>query len=162
MSLTSRDFSDEGHWPSKESPNLCSILLEFSITNIPQGWNLKNKSKHHQLKSASLRQSGSQLLRCQGGAGTEMHICTYTVFSRSFHYSALRERILKHSERHLHLLLFSEPTSGGGEMPGPADLHAMLPTLLQPGLTTVLWPSARKSGESVGPRLPVSEQASAN
>lgn len=45
---------------------------------------------------------------------------------------------------------------------GPADLHAMLPTLLQPGLTTVLWPSARKSGESVGPRLPVSEQASRN
>lgn len=41
MSLTSRDLSNEGHWPWRDSPKLCSNLLEFSITNIPQGWNLK-------------------------------------------------------------------------------------------------------------------------
>lgn len=41
----------------------------------------------------------------------EMHICTYSVFSQSFHYSTVTRCVLKYSKNHLHLLLSFELTS---------------------------------------------------
>lgn len=76
-------------------PNYVLIYLSFQSLTFLKDEILK-QVKAPATEVCPVRQFGSQLLRCQGGARTERRICTCTVFSRSFRYSALRDRIQKH------------------------------------------------------------------
>lgn len=73
-------------------PNYVLFYFSFQSLTFLKDEILK-QVKAPATKVCPVRQFGSQLLRCQGGARTERRICTCTVFSRSFRYSALRDRI---------------------------------------------------------------------
>ena len=73
-------------------PNYVLFYLSFQSLTFLKDEILK-QVKAPATEACPVRQFGSQLLRCRGGARTETRICTWTVFSRSFRYSALRDRI---------------------------------------------------------------------